>query len=108
MHGWLPLTAQAVTVVVVVAAIGWRTRRWRLLWLPVALGTGLVLAAVSHWFISSQGLADDPAPNLLWIWIMVTGVAAVVLVAGWPGARWWRRGVSVVGLPLCLLCAGWR
>ena len=32
------------------------------------------------------------------------GVAAGVLVAGWRGARWWRRGVSALAVPLCLLC----
>jgi hypothetical protein len=67
MHGWLPLTIQAVTVVVLLAAIGWRTRRWRLVWLPVAAMVGIAVAVTSHWLISSQGLADDPAPKLLWI-----------------------------------------
>ena len=105
MHGWLPLTIQAITVVVLLAAIGWRTARWRRLWLPVAVGLGVAVAAGSYWFISSEGLADDPAPKLLWIWLAMTGIAVVVLVAGWPGARWWRRTVSVIGLPLSALCA---
>ncbi|MDT5069270.1 MAG: hypothetical protein QOK02_5425 [Mycobacterium sp.] len=106
MHGWLPLTLQAIAVVVLLAAIGWRNRRWRLIWLPVAIAIGVVLSATAYWYISSEGLAGDPAPNLLWIWIAVTGVAAVVLVVGWRGTSWWRRGVSAVALPLCLLCAG--
>ena len=106
MHGWLPLTVQAIAVVVLLAAVGWRNRRWRLIWLPVAVGIGVVLSATAYWYISSEGLAGDPAPNLLWIWIAVTGVAAVVLVVGWRGAKWWRRGVSTLALPLCLLCAG--
>ena len=106
MHGWLPLTIQMAAVVVLLAAIGWRNRRWRLIWLPVAVGIGVLLSATAYWYISSEGLAGDPAPNLLWIWIAVTGVAAVILVVGWPGAKWWRRGVSAVALPLCLLCAG--
>ena len=105
MHGWLPLTIQAVTVIVLLAAIGWRTRRWRLLWLPLAVVVGAATAAASYWYVTSQGVADDPAPNLLWVWIAVTGVAAVVLVAGWRNAAWWRRAASAVGLPLCLLCA---
>ena len=105
MHGWLPLTVQAVTVAILLAAIGWRTRRWRLLWLPVAAGAGAVLATVSWWFISSQGLADDPAPKVLWAWLVVTGIAIVVLIAGWRDARWWRRAASAVGVPCALLCA---
>ncbi|MCV7011112.1 alpha/beta hydrolase [Mycolicibacterium madagascariense] len=105
MHGWLPWTVQIVTAVVLVVAIGWRTRRWRLLWLPIALLAGGALAAGSAWFIDSQGLADDPAPTMLWVWLVVTGAAAVVFVVGWRSAAWWRRAVSAVGVPLCLLCA---
>ena len=63
-------------------------------------------SATAYWYISAEGLAGDPAPNLLWIWIAVTGVAAVILVVGWRGSTWWRRGVSVVAVPLCVLCAG--
>ncbi|MDT5361752.1 MAG: hypothetical protein QOC69_3514 [Mycobacterium sp.] len=106
MHGWVPLAVQAVAAVVLLAAIGWRNRRWRLVWLPVAVGIGVVLAATAYWYISSEGLAGDPAPNLLWIWIAVTGVSAVVLVVGWRGAQWWRRGAAAAALPLCVLCAG--
>ena len=105
MHGWLPLVIQAVTVAVVVAAVGWRNRRWRLLWLPVAVAVGVGMAATTYWFISSQGMSDDPAPKLLWVWIVVTGFAVVVLVAGWRNAGWWRRTASAAGLPLCALCA---
>jgi S-formylglutathione hydrolase FrmB len=105
MHGWLPLTIQVVAAAVLVAAIGWRTRTWRRLWLPVAIVFGGVLAAAAYWYVSTEGLASDPAPNLLWIWITVTGGALVVLVAGWRGARWWRRGASVTAVPLALLCA---
>jgi S-formylglutathione hydrolase FrmB len=105
MHGWLPLTIQAVTAVVLLAAIGWRTRRWRVVWLPVAAVLGIAMAAASYWFITSQGMSDDPAPKLLWVWLAMTGIATVVLVAGWRDAHWWRRAASAVGLPLCLLCA---
>jgi S-formylglutathione hydrolase FrmB len=105
MHGWLPWTIQIVTVLVLLAAIGWRSRRWRQIWLPVAAVAGAIVAAVAYWFISSQGLAGDPAPKALWIWLVVVGIAAVVLVAGWRGAGWGRRAVSFVSLPSALLCA---
>ncbi|HYO04828.1 MAG TPA: alpha/beta hydrolase-fold protein [Mycobacterium sp.] len=105
MHGWLPWTIQAIAVAVLLVAIGWRTRRWHLVWLPVAAVGGISLAAVAYWFISSQGMSDDPAPKLLWVWLVATGGAAVVFVAGWRNARWWRRVASAAGLPLCLLCA---
>jgi S-formylglutathione hydrolase FrmB len=105
MHGWIPATLQVVAVVALVAAIGWRTRRWRLVWLPWAAIVGAALVATAYWYVASEGLADEPAPHSLWIWIGLSGVAAAVLVAGWRGAAWWRRGVSVLAVPLCLLCA---
>ena len=105
MHGWLPLTIQAVAAIVLLLAIGWRGSRWRRVWVPVAVAAGGVLAATAYWFVGSEGLSGEPAPNLLWIWITATGAAAVVLVAGWRSARWWRRGAGVAAVPLAALCS---
>src|SRR5690242_2554857 len=107
MHGWLPITLQVIAGILLLAAIGWRHRRWRLPWLPGAALVGAVLAVACYTCIATQGLSDDdnPAPHSLWIWIGLTGVAFAVLIAGWRGARWWRRGVSVLAVPVCLLCA---
>jgi S-formylglutathione hydrolase FrmB len=65
------------------------------------------LAVTAYWFIGSQGLSDEtnPAPYALWLWLGLSGVAAAVLIAGWRGARRWRRGVSAVAVPLCVLCS---
>lgn len=103
MHGWLPLVVHVAAVVALVAAIGWRTRRWRLVWVPWALLIGALLALAAYEYVASQGWADDPAPQSLWVWIGLVGVAVVVLVVGWPGAARWRRAVSVVTVPLCVL-----
>jgi S-formylglutathione hydrolase FrmB len=106
LHGWLPLVIQAVAAVVLVGAVGWRSRRWRLIWLPVAVVIGLLLAAWAHWYVDSQGLAGDPAPSSLWVWVGLTGVALTVAALGWRGIRWRRRAVSLLAVPLCLLSAG--
>ena len=103
MHGWIPTTVYVLTAITLVTAIGWRTRRWSSTWLPWAALCGVALAMAAYWYTASQGLADNPAPRALWIWIGLSGVAAGVLVAGWRGARWWRRGVSALAVPLCLL-----
>ncbi|MDH6195238.1 S-formylglutathione hydrolase FrmB [Mycobacterium frederiksbergense] len=106
MHGWVPTTVQIITAVALIAAIGWRTRRWRLIWLPLAAVIGGILVVGTNWYIKSQGLAGDgsPAPHSMWIWIALSGVAMVVLVAGWRGNRWWRRGTAALAVPLTLLC----
>jgi S-formylglutathione hydrolase FrmB len=105
IHGWVPTTAQAITAVVLVCAVGWRSRRWRTLWLPAAVIVGVVSALSAHWYIASIGVAGDPAPRVLWMWIGLAGLAVEVLLAGWADARWWRRGLSVLAIPLCLLCS---
>lgn len=105
MHGWVPVTIQALAAVVLVMAAGWRSRRWRTVWLPVAALAGGVAAYLTHWYIVDRGLSDDPAPAALWLWITLTGMAAAVLVLGWRTARRWRRGAAVLAVPLCLLSA---
>jgi S-formylglutathione hydrolase FrmB len=105
LHGWLPVTIQAVTVAVLLLAVGWRSRRWRFGWLPLALLIGVAVAVWARWYVGLEGLADDPAPQAVWIWIGLTGLAAGVVVLGWRGTRWWRRGASVLAALLCLLTA---
>jgi S-formylglutathione hydrolase FrmB len=105
LHGWLPLTVQALTLLMAVAAIGWRRRRWRGWPLAVALGAAAAMTGLAYWYITSIGVAGDPAPLSLWLWIAMSGLALAVLLLGWPGARWWRRCVAVLAVPLCVLCA---
>ncbi|MDT5019025.1 MAG: hypothetical protein QOD39_5185, partial [Mycobacterium sp.] len=105
MHGWIPLTVQILAVVALAVAIGWRGRRWRYVWLPWSAFCGVALAIAVYWYIASEGMSDNPAPRALWIWIALSGIAAGVLVAGWRGAGWGRRGASVLAVPLSLLCA---
>ncbi|WNG90317.1 alpha/beta hydrolase-fold protein [Mycobacterium sp. ITM-2016-00317] len=105
MHGWLPVSVQILAVVAVAAATGWRTRRWRLVWLPWSALIGGVLAVAAYCYIRSAGVADDtnPAPVTFWAWIALSGFAFGVLVAGWWKAPWWRRVVAVLAVPLCAL-----
>ncbi|MDZ7882864.1 MAG: alpha/beta hydrolase-fold protein [Mycobacterium sp.] len=100
MHGWVPVTAQVVTGLVLLAALRWRRR------LVAAAAVGAALAATAaHWYVASQGLAGEPAPHALWVWIGLTGFAAAALVSGGSGMRWWRRTAAVAAVPLCALCA---
>ncbi|MGB8405925.1 MAG: alpha/beta hydrolase-fold protein [Mycobacterium sp.] len=105
LQGWLPPTVQIVAASALLLAIGWRSRRWRLVWLPIALAIGALMAFALHWYIGSEGLSDEPAPPALWVWTALSGSAVALLVTGWRGTRWWRRGLAAVSVPLCLLCA---
>ena len=106
LRGWLPPTLQALALVVLVAAIRWRERRWRRWVLPAALIAAAALTATAYWYLGSLGVAGDPAPTSLWLWTAMTSLAAAVLVLGWPGAGWARRGLTVLAVPLCAACAG--
>ncbi|WP_250149651.1 alpha/beta hydrolase [Mycolicibacter acidiphilus] len=106
MHGWVPITAQAVAAAVLALAAGWRPGRIpRRIMLPVAAALGVALAVGAHWYVTDDGLADGSAPVAVWVWIALAGVAVGVALLGWPGIRWWRRGMSLLTVPLCALCA---
>ncbi len=105
MHGWVPPTVQVLTAVVLTWRVGWRSRRWRTVWMPVAALVGGVAAYLAHWYIVDRGLSDEPAPTALWLWIALTGLAAAVWSLGWRSARRWRRCAAVLAVPLCLLSA---
>ena len=105
LGGWFPTTLVVVTVVVLVLAIGWRTRRWRLVWVPVSAGIGVLIALAARTYMNYQGLASDPAPVQLWVWTAAFASSVAVAALGFRGARWWRRGLSLAAIPLTLLCA---
>jgi S-formylglutathione hydrolase FrmB len=105
IYGWVPAVVQVTAAVVLVSAIGWRSFRWRMLLLPLTVLLAVVLTVWAHWYIGQLGVTGDPAPRSLWLWIGLTGLAAGVLLMGWRGAQWWRRGASVLAVPLCLLSA---
>ena len=106
MHGWVPPTVQALALVLLVCAIGWRSRRWWMLRAPFAAGLGVGLAMWLHWYITAAGLAGEPAPRALWGWIALTGLAGGIVVVGWRGVRRWRRATAVLATLLCLLSSG--
>lgn len=105
LAGWLPLTIEVVAVVTLVAVVGWRTRRWRAVWIPASIAVGVAVALAARTYVNSEGLASDPAPFTLWVWTALFGAAVAVAAFGWRGARWWRRGLSVVAVPCALLAA---
>jgi S-formylglutathione hydrolase FrmB len=105
VHGWPPIAMQAVVALVLVLAVGWRSRRWWTVWMPVAVVVGVTAALVVRWYIVHQGWTGDPPPFLLWLWIGLTGLAIAVLLLGWRGTRWRHRVVSVLAIPLSLVCA---
>lgn len=108
LHGWFPPTVQLVALVAVLVAIGWRTRRWRRLWLPISIAAGVAGGFAAHAVVYDEGWATGPdkAPMLLWACAGGCVTALCVAVLGWRGAAWWRRGVSVLAIASTLLASG--
>lgn len=100
MHGWVPGSIQVAAATVLVLAIGWRSRVWRVRWLPTAVLAGVAVAGATHAYAGR--LAGEPAPVALCAWAGAVGLGAAVVLLGWRSAHWWRRAVSILAVPLCL------
>ena len=105
LHGVVPFATQVVAATALVAAVGWRTRRWRRLLLPTSVLIGAALTLWLYWYIADEGWGGTPPPGGLWAWVGLTGVAVGVLTLGWRSAGRLRRAVSVLAVPLCVLSA---
>lgn len=116
LEGWLPWAVQAVVallLLVVLAPLVPRPASWSRRRVPVrgALGrlAAVVVLGVAGAFaaagaFSGSGLASDPAPVLLWVWVGLAVAAVVAVVVVWGPSRWWRRVLSVLVVPLALAC----
>ncbi len=98
-HGWVPVTIQVITALVLLAGLRLRSH------LVVAAALGVAVAAAAHQYVTNQGLASEPAPHALWIWLGLTGFAGTALLFGWRGGGRWRRAAALTAVPLCALCA---
>jgi hypothetical protein len=112
LGGWFPITEEILSIVVLIVAIGWRTRRWRLVWVPISAAVGVIAAVAARTYVNSEGLASDPAPLRLWVWTAVGAGAVAVAALGFRAAPWWRRALSLLaGYMGCLrplrLCDLW-
>ena len=82
LGGWFPISIEILTIVILIVAIGWRTRRWRLVWIPVSAAIGVAAALGARTYVTSEGLASDPAPFKLWVWTAVCAGSVAVAVLG--------------------------
>jgi S-formylglutathione hydrolase FrmB len=100
LDGWFPDALRIATAIVVLLAVGWRNRRWRTRWLPTVAATA-VTGAIAAWLAAPAALAlADPLPPETWIWLAVLLFAALMLILGWRGGPWWRRGLAALAIPL--------
>lgn len=109
LHGWLPLTVQIGAAIALVALAVWLARRARprgvaVTVMAVLLAAGAATAA-AWWSLRDQGLAADPPPTAMWVWVALVGAAVILLVVCCVRAGWSRRVLSVAVVVLAALCA---
>lgn len=97
---------QLLAAAALLYAIGWRRRRWRTMWVPLSVVVGALTATLAYWYFSTLGIASEPAPWQMWLWVALVGVATAVAITGWRSAGWWRRNVSVFAASFCMLSMG--
>jgi S-formylglutathione hydrolase FrmB len=106
MHGLIPTIIELVTAVALMYATGWRVRRWRVVWVPLAAAVGVGAGVGVHWYYGTLGIASEPAPWPMWLWVTLTGFAIAIVILGWRSAGNWRRNASVFAASFCLLSTG--
>ncbi len=104
LTGWLPLVVfvlAALAAAVVLLGRG----RWLRYGLPACLALGALAAWGADAEMGAQGVAGEPAPAMLWVWL---GLAVATLLAGvvrFRSGRWRGRIASLLAVPLILVAA---
>ncbi len=104
LTGWLPLTVfvlAALAATVVLLGRG----RWLRVGLPVCLGLGALVAWGADAELGSQGVAGEPAPMMLWVWLALAAATLAAAVLRFRSGRWRGRIASVAAVPLLLVAA---
>lgn len=100
LDGWFPELLRIATVAVVLLTVGWRNRRWRTRWLPAVVVTAVTGTILARAAVPVELSLADPLPVETWVWLAVLLFAALMLLVGWRGGRWWRRGLAALAVPL--------
>jgi S-formylglutathione hydrolase FrmB len=127
IDGWFPTVIIVLTIVTLLASLGWRatrTRRrrrspssgeWstpevrrRPAWLwQLLLGIPIAIALVGLAALIDDGVSLIPYqfPNSFYVWFALIPLAAAFCALGWRRAPWWRRAISVISVVLACLFA---
>ncbi|KXP14414.1 alpha/beta hydrolase [Tsukamurella pseudospumae] len=104
LTGWLPLSVfalAAVAAAVVLLGHG----RWLRIGLPVCLALGALAAWGADAEMGAQGLAGEPAPVMLWVWLGLTVATLIAAIVRFRSGRPRGRIVSMLAVPLLLIAA---
>jgi S-formylglutathione hydrolase FrmB len=106
IDGWLPVVVRVAAVTLLLVVLLRRPRRWLVRWFPVVTIGGVLTAVAAQWYFTTLGVASEPAPWQLWVWVAATVAAALTAVGTWRSTGWVRRNTAVCTASLCLLSLG--
>ncbi len=106
MHGCIPIVLQLIAAAALIYSVAWRGGHWWTRSVPLAVAVGALTAGAAHWYYGTLGLASEPPPWQMWLWISLAGLGLVIAIASWRRAGWWRRNVCVFATSFCLLSTG--
>ena len=104
MHGWVPITVQVVTGIVLALAVGWRSRRWRMVCLPAAAVGGTVAYGDALVHRRSRSVRRTGAGRAVAL-DRDDGYGRDGADSGLAQRRTVARGAAPGAVPLCLLSA---
>lgn len=107
IHGWLPLSIEMLTLVVLAVGIvaPRHNRRWWRVWFPVVLAVGVTAALLVRHYVVAAGLASDPPPVSLCAWVGFAALAIAVIVSRGRGQRRWHAATTLLAVLLSLTSA---
>jgi S-formylglutathione hydrolase FrmB len=100
LHGVLPWAVPALAAAGLGVAAVRRGRRWWTVTLPSLAIMSAALITVAQWCLRHSGTVRDHYPPTFLLWVGAVPLAALVAAAGWRSARWWRRTVAMITVPL--------
>jgi len=104
--GLIPIALQVLAIAAIAVAVGrHRPATWLRHWVPAAVLTGTGLAAAVRLVVNNQGWSADAVSFGTVFWDFMVGFATAILVFGWRSGSWWQRVVSILAIPLAVLCA---
>ncbi len=107
MHGVIPAAVEIITAAALLYVVvrGVR-RRWWTRWMSLAVTAGVLIGLLAHWYYGTLGLASEPPPWQMWLWVSLVGGATAIVIFGWRGAGWWWRNAAVFTASFSLLSTG--
>ncbi len=95
----------AVFLGLLVLLAGHRGRRWFTRRVPLAVLATVLLLGIAWGMLLVLKPFPDGLPWTVPLWIGAALLAVCLAVVGWPGQRWWRRGLAVLALVSVVLGA---